>query len=416
MASVNAWYAGYTATTPGIAGSLLTFLYYGAGLWTLFNAAYRRYTLRLPRRAAPFAIAAAAYFVIMLATGLAAESPGDLLKPMLPLCALLFAPLIIAGYRRADPQRAWAMFVRYAPLGAVAGFVASVVSGSPAGGAGNPNVFAVAMTILAIFSLAGVDSGSMRGRLFGAAGFLCATAGVILADARTMYPVVIALPFGFVIAAGLVSRRSLAATAAVIALLLVIFHERILGEYARTLWQFDMLQSGVDNNSVGMRLRLWEAAWQAILDSPILGHGLQNKMPVVVGLMEERLSWLGFTHVHNAYLDAMVAGGVGAGLALLVLLLSPLAMVFGRPGESRGRRFVVVALVVTFLLQCMTGNLLTHDLLAVLAVYPFALAAACDPAGEDIVLLRGRDAGTAPATSDGDHTGKRGSSAIRPVP
>lgn len=391
VASVNAWYTGYAATTPGIAGSLMTFLYYIAGIWALINATYRRYTLRLPRRAAPFAVAAVVYPIIMLLTSLAAENRGDLPKAMLPLAALPLAPLVIARYRHADPQRAWLMFARYAPLGAVAGLAASIVSGSRAGGAGNENVFAVAMAVLAIFSLVGADSSSIRDRLCGFSGYLCAAAGVVLADARTMYPTIAALPIGFFFLGGMAGWRSQIALVVTAILLGVTFFTRIMVQLDAIIQEFRLLGSGIDITSTGLRLRLWEASWRAILDSPFLGYGLQNKMHVVVGLMDERLSWIGFTHVHNAWLDAMVAGGVGAGLALLALLLSPLAMVFGRAGEQRGRRFAVIALVATFLLQSLTGNLVTHDLLAVLLVFPFVLAAACDPAQDDIVLLHGRD-------------------------
>lgn len=197
IGSVNAFYAGFCAAIPAIAGSLLTFLYYVSAVWVVINALYRRYTLRLPRRALPFAIACGSYFLIILATGLMADNRDRLFYSMFPMLTLPFVPLVIARFRIAAPDRSWRMFVRYAPLGAVAGVASVLLTGNQEGGAGNPNIFAVIMAVLAIYSLAGIEGGTLPRKLTALAGYICGVAGVILADARTLAILMPVLPFVF---------------------------------------------------------------------------------------------------------------------------------------------------------------------------------------------------------------------------
>jgi O-antigen ligase len=172
----------------------------------------------------------------------------------------------------------------------------------------------------------------------------------------------------------------------------VLYWNALANELALTVADLQGQLVHRSSTSVGIRLSLWSASLEAIQSSPFIGHGIQNKMSVVVGLMDENLRWIKYSHVHNAYLDAMVAGGIGAGIALIALLISPLAMVFGYAHEQSDRRFVVVALVILFMVRGLTGNLLTQDLLVVTLLFSFIMPAMCDPENRDLTLRRGNGA------------------------
>ncbi|MGB3500402.1 MAG: O-antigen ligase family protein [Mesorhizobium sp.] len=409
---VNMWFGGYVMTIPAMAGSLTTIAYYCVAIWALMNATVRRYTLQVPRRALPFIGSALFLFAVMCVTGLIADNSDRLPRAIMSLLPLALVAVVIARFRHAGSFETWQMALTYAPLGAAGALAGTLIAGSQSGGAGNPNVFGLAMTVLAAFSLAGIFGATRRDRLLGAAGYACAAAGVIVSDSRTMLVAVGILPLILLAASGGVRWRTIGLGAIGAAVLLVAFQSRIVSQLSTVIREIDLVDADVHSSSIGVRFKLWQAAWDAGLSSPFVGHGLQNKMQVVVDHIDDTLSWITFSHVHNAYLDAFVAGGFLGTLGLLMLFLSPLLMVFGFKDEARDRRFVAIALVATFLLQGTTANFLTHDLIVVLFALPLALVAACDPQTRDMILLRQREAVPAADTVAGAGSNQASSRAV----
>jgi O-antigen ligase len=88
------------------------------------------------------------------------------------------------------------------------------------------------------------------------------------------------------------------------------------------------LWSGGDNKhtSVGLRLEMWSAAWQAAKESPWLGYGYRNTNPVVsqYASAEVRRKISGFNHLHNEYITSFLGRGIAGLLVLLCLLFLPL--------------------------------------------------------------------------------------------
>lgn len=399
MGDMDAWYAGYAATVPAMAGSWLTFVFYAAALWALINLTYRRYTMAVPPRALPFILAGAILTVSMLISGLLSGTTRGLVSAVDTFAALLAAPLLIGRLRYSEPLRAWNMFARFAPLGALAGVSANLISGSTYGGAGNANVFATAMAILAIFSLVGAYTTNRLQQAIGILGFGLAAYGIIESGHRTLYPCIILFPFLALAFTRVFRLRYVAAIAVMLGALGAANLGVLNVQWADSLDDVDKLLNAQTETSLGIRVEMWKASLEAIAERPLLGHGPQNKMNVVRHYMDASEARLSFSHLHNGFIDAAVAGGLIGFAAFACLAVSPLLMVFGRKGERPERRFAGIAIFSMFGLISMTSVFLTHDLMIVLFVLPLALLAATDPDPRSVVLVKGRDRGTEPGLS-----------------
>lgn len=385
----NAWFAGYGSTVPAMAGSYLTLMLGYVGAWAIFNATHRRYDLRLPARALPFVVAAFFCVFAYLVTGLLAENREHLLVKLQPFALWIALPFLIARFRGFEPSRAWPMIARYAPLGSLAGLIAYFISGLDAGGAGNPNVFGVAASVLGMLSLTGVMSSSDRQKLLGFCGYLIAVVAVAISETRTMLPPLLVLPVVAMIMNGGFGRKWVVLGGGLLVVILASLSPFILDQITSAMDDLRNFGVSTEPTPIGTRLALWAAAWKAILAEPWLGYGLQNRMDVVVSLNETNIEVPKFSHVHNEYLDALVAGGIPALIGLLGVLLAPLWMLGGTPG-SRQRDFVIIATVFLFATRSLSGNFLTHDLLVSLYLFAMMFAAATDPRSDDIVFWKGR--------------------------
>ncbi len=377
-------YSGYVATVPGFAGSWLSFLFYGAGLWAIVNLARGRRWLVIPRRSLAFIFSGLTYFAILQIAGIASSGLAGL--PYLNPAAFLFAPLLIGRYRSGSPLASWETLCRWAPLGAALGLAALFITGTQSGGAGNASVLGIVMAVLGILSLAGVFSPHRQAKWIALAGTCLAFVGVIWSGTRTLYPCIILVPAVAAICIGRLQLRWVALAAVVLAVLGFANLDKLEHQWRITKSDIQMIEAQRSDSSMATRLALWSGALEAISDRPVLGYGPHEKMSAVRSRLDRRMSGMTFTHVHNVYLDTMVAAGAVGLVALLAVLLTPLLMVWGSFDERKDRRFVVMSVVGTFALFGLTGPLFTHDLITVLFVLPLVLVAASDPKESDADL------------------------------
>lgn len=389
MSDVDAVFAGYLATVPAMAGSLATGLYFGASGWGLLTAIFRVYDYRIPRRAAPFVLSCIYCFFAFLVTSLIAGNIEALAPKILSLFSLLMVPLFVARFRASDPGRTLEFFCRYAPLGVIAGLGAFVLSDFDAGGAGNPNIFGLAIAVLGAISLAGVFLRNWYQRAFGLAGYCLALTGVVVSEARSMIIAMIVLPVLVVIFMRGISRRMVAASAILVVIVVAALSPFVVGQFQAGMHDIENLAESTELTSTGARLTLWSAAVSAIADSPWVGYGIQNKMDAVFDRINSSVPMPKYSHVHNEFLDAMVAGGIPALIGLVLVLFSPLLMVTAGPGNAL-KNYVICSIVVVFLLRALAGSFLTHDLVIVLFLISISIAAAFDLDRRDFIILRAR--------------------------
>ena len=87
------------------------------------------------------------------------------------------------------------------------------------------------------------------------------------------------------------------------------------------------INQGADLTSVGIRIYIWETAWHAFLEKPIIGHGpgnfkgltyhslLRDNYPVEVNI---------YSHAHNEFLHALATKGLVGLITLLGIFFVPL--------------------------------------------------------------------------------------------
>jgi O-antigen ligase len=413
FAAVDEWATGYLVTLPAFAGSLLSVGYFFAAIQAAFSLAFQRFPFSIPAPSRPFVLACWIYCAAMAFSSVVNHDDfKGCLETFTKTAAFLAAPLIIARYSFSDPLRSLKALLDYAPLGALLGLAVAAEqavfgSGIATGGAGNASVFGAAMAWLGAISLFNCAEANWRKQLFALAGFVAGMTGIVLSQTRTLYPAALVLPLLFLILTkGRTSRQifvfAAAATAAA-ALVAFVLRGRILSGFAAAQTDIEMIEIGRLNSSLGLRYSLWRSAITAFLERPLFGHGAAGKMAAVQAHLSDELSYVAFTHVHNALLDTAVAAGIFGAAAFLFLLASPFFMVSakrsGAPDQSC--RYIVYSVTFISMLGGATGALFTHDLLTVMYLLPMTLVGAAarggkqnSAANEDLDALRRQEEST----------------------
>ena len=234
---------------------------------------------------------------------------------------MLMGVLCLAGLGWAVVQRHRHGWVGLLLLGALGGFLASVLSGSRGGWIGLP------LMLLVLYRA--------YGREFSLSGRVTALAGVAL---------MVALAW-FTPQTGVQHRVALAVTE--------------VGQYV----------SGerVDT-SVGFRFDMWKGASRLFVDKPLLGwgeHGYQRGMQQLAeeGVIHEDAAL--FRHAHNEFLDHAAKHGAVGLLALLALYLVPIALFApGLKAASLAERAPATAgtlLSVAYIDFSLTQGFLSHN-------------------------------------------------------
>jgi O-antigen ligase len=134
----------------------------------------------------------------------------------------------------------------------------------------------------------------------------------------------------------------------------------------------EVAQSGTSSeDSVYARLMLYQAGWTAFQQSPWVGYGWNNMMPVAGAYLPAGAEiWARLPHLHNDLLTFAVVGGIPGALVYLVLLLAPLFIVRRSPRDSQyeARRNGVAVLVAGYAVMGTTDTMIgfeTHTALYV---------------------------------------------------
>jgi O-antigen ligase len=131
----------------------------------------------------------------------------------------------------------------------------------------------------------------------------------------------------------------LALSAAIIAGSVMLINDR----YAETLIDLARIHQGLPSDgAIGLRLGMWQVAWQQFLEQPLLGSGPGSFGQALLSAIESgRLNaedYAGFRHPHNQYLSVMLVAGL-IGLTGLLFLLGSALWLFARrlaPGDIPG--------------------------------------------------------------------------------
>jgi len=132
--------------------------------------------------------------------------------------------------------------------------------------------------------------------------------------------------------------------------------------------------------SMAQRMEMWQIAWQAFQDKPLIGHGTGRFHRITEPLIDEGLApeiIRDYSHAHSEYLDALATRGL-LGFATLALWLLGMLYIALRPGPEQRKNanhpgIPLAGVWACFMLALLTEASLSMNLTAVTVALFMAL-------------------------------------------
>lgn len=126
----------------------------------------------------------------------------------------------------------------------------------------------------------------------------------------------------------------------------------------------ELTASGSYDQSVNIRLTLYQAGLDAFFLKPVFGFGIGNLMEPIAQFLPTN-GKLGYSHLHNMFLNHLIAGGLVGLPFLFILATSPLLILWqNRDIISIDGIYLSFLITITIFGSGMSNVLLFHDLLA----------------------------------------------------
>ena len=381
---------------PAVAGSAISFMLAAFFVWGLLSLALGRFPFRMTHEDRLLAWTFTAFAALVVTTGLLAENRIEVFRATIWLLPFLSLWVVIPRLRASPKLDYLGLYIAGAVVGCIGALVFAggeiFLSGAnrAEGGAGNSVIFAVMCLCLA--GMAGLAINA-PGRMYRTLAAVAVLAGLIAVVFSVTRGVLLAGVPVMIVVLGYALRAWLSIVLRPIALIPVFAGSLLL--YANwsmikwRLWtvsfrEFGQISDNELTSSLGERLRLWDAAWSAFLDSPLWGHGIQYRMEALVPyLAGDGQSFRGFTHPHNGFLAAAVDGGLVVLASLLALLAMPLVVAWRAPRDDAWRRrlFLALVLVTVYVTVGMTQIMFNHDIMDSFFIFTAIVVAVSIPDG-----------------------------------
>lgn len=380
----------------GLAGSIVTVFLVATAIWAAIRLAFRTLPYRIARSDLPFLLAATAYFAANMLVSVGRDVSAFASRDLLSVVIFVSVWLVIPRLRMSQDGKLFDTLILGAafcgmlvlPLACWQAFGEQTRA---EGGAGNPLPFALICCVFALLSLGNVIHETAWRRPLGWAGFVAGLIGLVASQSKGLLPAVFLCLLLFVVIfpgvlRSLLSGRGLiglVAASIIVALAAIPFYPRLESAFA---YFTAAGASAADGDTFSARETLWAHAGTLIAESPIIGHGVQNRRALIDG------AGFDYTHFHNGFLTSLVDGGAIGFIALLALLLAPLATAIRAPRDDhyRLRLFVALALLATYVIGGMTNLIFWQDIYDSLFLWIAALVAVSVPVSPSNPLLFGR--------------------------
>lgn len=391
---------------PPVAGSAISFLLAAFLIWGIISLLFSRIELRLTHSDRQMTTAFSIYAVAILMTGVLGDN-----RALLPASAYHLLPFlgiwIVISRLRASPNLDYlTLFIQGGTIGCIAAFAFSFAEIAflgklrAEGGAGNPIVFSIMCLCLVATTGIGLERASRPVAILRLIAIALGIGAIVLSLSRGVMLLVPVILVCIAVYLGVIRRLTLVGWTAVAAgiflfLLALISSQIVQDRVLDTLLELEQINHEDYSGSIGERLRLWNAAWQAFLESPIWGHGIQNRMAALVPyLASDGLYIPGFSHAHSAYISAALDGGIVAVAVLLTLLAAPIVIAWRAPRDRdyRRRLYLTITLTLGYALVGMTQLLFKHDIIDSFYIFACAVITASIPAEAGASLKTARPA------------------------
>ncbi|MEO4000705.1 O-antigen ligase family protein [Mesorhizobium sp. CAU 1732] len=387
----NAMSVFLMAALPAIMGSTISVMLSAFVVWAVICLVLGRFAFRLTRTDRVIAGTITAFVALELATAFLGENRSQVLVSTYWLLPFLGVWVVVPRLR-ASPQLDYLnLYIKGAAIGAIGALIIALmqvaISGSRAeGGAGNAAVFGIISLCLAGIAGLNVSSAVRRDRFLAAVGtmagllavVLSLTRGVVLASAVTVILLIAYMP-----GVWRSPKAKLAGAAAAVFAAIAIYaaSDLITDRFYDTVEEIDMVIAGETSENIGERLRLWMAGWQIIGESPIFGHGIQNRMDKVEELLRHDGPLRNFTHAHNAFISFTIDGGIVVLAALLAVLFAPIYVAWQAPRDPDHRKRLFFALQVSLIYAAcgLSQIMFKHDIMDSFFIFSMIVLAASIP-------------------------------------
>jgi O-antigen ligase len=362
-------------------------------------------------------------YLVLAALGLVMAVGRPLHLPLASLLALSAAGLLIVSSLLATGEVADLVTVAYliplyaaaafalvldrlslatialaAAVGCLAGLAVALydafVLGLPGPGASvnNPIHFANIVLTLSFISLAGLYDRRPGVKLLAVAGGIAGLTALWLSEARgplVALPPMLAMALFMVMWQRLQGRGRLVLTGfslmLALGLVALVWWGRILDGLGPFSDAMLLLREGaITDHSTWERVTMYQSAWNALMASPIYGHGLSDLVTKAALFAPEGAELRIYDHLHSDLADFAVGGGLLGLLAYACLLVAPLAAVDwrGRTPATRAAAYIAVTVCLGYFVMGLTNAM--FGLLSQTVLYAVVIAV--------VICLSRRDA------------------------
>ncbi|MEO3389216.1 O-antigen ligase family protein [Mesorhizobium sp. CAU 1741] len=398
----NAIFVFLIGALPAVAGSAISFLLGVAYVWAIISLVLGRFPFRLTRGDVYLCVTFTAFVAAVLATALIGENRAAIPAYTYWLLPFLSVWVIIPRLRASPGVDFLHCFIVGAAIGAIGGMLVGlaqvvVFDVRPAGGAGNAAIYGMMSLCLAVTAGLNINHGERNFRLLALAGLMAGLAAVILSLTRGVAMAAAPAMLLLLAYAPRAWRFSTRVAIIMLALVIVVLYaaaDLLQLRAIETLEEVQRVLAGGSSENIGERLRLWAAGIKAIGESPIWGHGVQNRMSEVARhLAGDGLPIQAFTHAHNAFISSMLDGGVIVLAAVLAVLAVPTLIAWrAPPGPRHRKRLFLAAQVALVYATCGLSQIMfKHDIMDSFFIFTAVLVASSvasggvdpEPAGQD---------------------------------
>ena len=372
---------------PGAFGSLTSFCMAAWSVWALVSITRGTYPPRLSAISFLVALTLTA-FPIALAIGMiGGEKNFEIIKKAPEAAVFLCGWLLLFRFECRPRSDQFHLLTAGGALGCiVALFVAGIqfsMGERAEGGAGNSNVFCLVVSVQTLFALFGLLDSRKEFRALSLAGVFAGALCVVLSGSRlgwiffliSVGAALFSMRHRFISSSAKAIRVAFALLLFVIAVFLTNWHR--LGAAIQDIRMITIL--GDYNSSIGERVVYWISGFEAFLDAPFFGYGINNRMAAVADHAPNGYEYLiTATHPHNDYLAAALDSGILGLAGLLIALGGPYWVLRYRLQSIHPAVSLSGCITLTYALFGLNGNMFGHDLSS--AVFLLAithLAAIC---------------------------------------
>ncbi|RUU05339.1 O-antigen ligase family protein [Mesorhizobium sp. USDA-HM6] len=377
---INIYFSIICFFSPPVLGSVVSFVFNGGGLWSVFLLAFGRRRFNIDGPMLAMTVAICAYCVAMVLASIVNGALGADFKYFLPLITLLLFPISYSTWSITEKLTLARIAVLASAAACCVALAIAVVQyhwvGIRAeGGAGNAIVFATVTCLAAMTCLAGALSGIVKGWKALAGAALAGVVAILLSGSRIIW---LALPIA-AIAVLLINRRRFAGAnltrlvliAGAACLVIAAIGFPIIMDRADFLFSdLDALTTKGDHSTaIGLRVAMWEIGVGAFREMPIFGHGITASRTLMKQGFHGQFGMdAGYNHYHNGFLTAAVQAGLLGALALAAIFVvaarnaARALRLSADPVERFGATMIIVT-VITYLIGGLTGIIVGHDIL-----------------------------------------------------